>query len=119
MMMHGGGLGMRAMGVFSIIPATIFLTISFFVLFANRNKAESSALKVFGYVVTTLLWCCAFLVLTAGIYTISTGKCAMMKMMRQMGCSMKQGMMEEEQRGMCQSRIMEPEGMQDYHMMKK
>jgi hypothetical protein len=73
----------RLVGLFTIIPATLLLTISFFVLFLLR-KIETEGLKAFGYVITTLLWVGAVLVLSAGVYIISTGRHPMMEMMQQM-----------------------------------
>jgi hypothetical protein len=80
----------RLLGLFAIIPTTVLLTISFFVLFTLR-KTEAGGLKVFGYVISALLWCGALLVFSLGIYTISTGRCIMQEMMQ---CKM-QGMMGE------------------------
>ncbi len=71
----------RLLGLFAIIPTTVLLTISFFVLFTLR-KTEAGGLKVFGYVISVLLWCGALLVFSLGIYTISTGRCIMQEMMR-------------------------------------
>lgn len=71
------------LGTFSLIPVTLLLTISFFVLFVIR-KLESKGLKNFGYVIAVLLWICALLVLSSGIYTIATGRIPMMSEMQQM-----------------------------------
>jgi hypothetical protein len=77
--------GLKFLGAFALIPATLLLTVSFFVLFAIR-KAETGGLKVFGYVIAALLWVCATLAFSAGIYAIATGRhpvCAEMhKMMK-------------------------------------
>lgn len=62
------------------IPATIFLTISYFVLLTSQ-KAESTGVKTFGKVVTVLLWCIAAMVIICGIYMTISGKCPMDKMM--------------------------------------
>ncbi|MFA4889608.1 MAG: hypothetical protein WC628_08575 [Candidatus Omnitrophota bacterium] len=72
----------RLIGLFALIPATVLLTISFFVLFSLR-KLEIQGLKAFGYVLAALLWVSAILVFSSGIYTLSTGRCPMMK-----GCMM-------------------------------
>ncbi len=82
----------RLMGVFAIIPTTMLLVVSFFVLFTLR-KIESQALKVFGYVIVALLWFGAILVFSMGIYTISTGRHPMMGMMQAMKECKMQGMM--------------------------
>ena len=67
-----------------VIPATIFLTISFFVLLGSE-KTESTGLKTFGKVVTVLLWCIAVLVIICGIYMGVSGKCPPMGRMPMMG----------------------------------
>ncbi|MDD5432569.1 MAG: hypothetical protein PHO70_06265 [Candidatus Omnitrophica bacterium] len=84
----------RLMGLFAVIPASVLLTISFFVLFAIR-KVESQGLKAFGYVVSAFLWIAVSLILSAGLFTLSTGRCPMMKMMGKMQgnmCGQMQGM---------------------------
>ncbi|MDD4954276.1 MAG: hypothetical protein PHG40_05155 [Candidatus Omnitrophica bacterium] len=63
----------RLMGVYAVIPAALLLTVSFFILLANR-KVESYALKVFGYVVAAALWLSALLVISSGVYTMYTGR---------------------------------------------
>jgi hypothetical protein len=73
----------RLAGFFAIIPVTILLTISFFVLFTLR-KIDNQGLKAFGYVVAALLWVAALLVFSVGIYTISTGRHPMLHMMKEM-----------------------------------
>ena len=69
---------------FCFIPATIFLTISFFVLLSSE-KTESTGLKTFGKVVTVLLWAIAVMVIICGIYMGVSGKCPQMGMMPMMG----------------------------------
>jgi len=68
----------------SFIPATIFLTISFFVLLCSE-KTESPGLKTFGKVVAVLLWASAIMVIICGIYMCVSGKCPPMGMMPSMG----------------------------------
>ncbi|MFA5287509.1 MAG: hypothetical protein WC394_04500 [Candidatus Omnitrophota bacterium] len=72
----------RVMGLYAIVPTTLVLTISFFVLFVLR-EVKSNVLKVFGYVIAALLWLSALLIFSAGIYTLATGRCPMQKMMMQ------------------------------------
>jgi hypothetical protein len=72
----------RLMGLCAIVPTTLILTVSFLVLVVVR-KVESGALKIFGYVVTALLWLSAMLILSGGIFTLASGKCPMQKMMMQ------------------------------------
>jgi hypothetical protein len=72
----------RLMGLCAIIPTTLVLTVSFFVLFALR-EVKSNVLKAFGYVVAALLWVSALLIFSSGVFTLATGKCPMQKMMTQ------------------------------------
>jgi len=81
----------RLMGTLAILPTAILLTISFFVLVILR-KTEGQGLKAFGYVVAALLWTCALLVFSMGIYVLSTGKHPMMRMMEGMKFSSSQMM---------------------------
>ena len=82
----------RLIGLFAIIPATVLLTISFFVLFALR-KAETQGLKAFGYVIAALLWVGVLLVGSSGIYVISTGRFPI-------ACPMREMMMKGKMHGM-------------------
>ena len=84
----------RLAGLAALIPTTILLTISFFVLVVI-SKIEKQGLKAFGYVVAALLWAASLLVFSAGIYTLATGRCPMMEMMmrakmERMHCAMGQ-----------------------------
>jgi ABC-type Na+ efflux pump permease subunit len=72
----------RLIGVFALVPATMLLTVSYFVLFAQR-KVDGGALKAFGYVVAALLWLGSVLFAGAGMYTLATGRCPMMAAMAQ------------------------------------
>ncbi|MBC8436312.1 MAG: hypothetical protein ISS32_02290 [Candidatus Omnitrophica bacterium] len=81
-----------------ILPATLLLAASFFVLLAARKAEKEQALKVFGYVIVALLWLAALIALTAGIYNYPYGrrslKCMKSGMMKQgMGQMHGQGMM--------------------------
>ncbi len=62
----------RFMGFFTIIPASVLLAISFFVLFA-LIKIESPPLKNLGRIVAVLLWISAALLLLMGLYILVTG----------------------------------------------
>lgn len=64
---------MKVFGVLAIIPTTVLLCISYFVLLSIR-KAETQGLKVFGYVVAVLLWISAAIVLSSGLYKMSGGR---------------------------------------------
>lgn len=73
----------RFLGLFAIIPTSVLLTISFFVLVVLR-KIEGQGLKTFGYVIVVLLWIAAAMVFSAGIYVSSTCNKTMMPMMQRM-----------------------------------
>ena len=89
----------KLMGLFALIPTALLLTVSFFVLFALR-KVETQALKAFGYVIAVLLWVGALLVFSAGLYTMSTGRCPMMSMMSKMSYYKTPGMTGYQSSGM-------------------
>ncbi len=63
----------RVFGLLALVPTTILLTISFFVLFAQK-KLESNGLKTFGLIVAVLLWIAAGLVFSTGLLTLATGR---------------------------------------------
>ena len=84
----------RLMGLCAIVPTTLVLTVSFFVLFALR-EVKSNVLKAFGYVVASLLWISALVIFSAGIYTLATGRCPMQRMMMQKQEMMCQRMMDK------------------------
>jgi hypothetical protein len=91
----------RFIGLLAVIPATMFLMVSFFVLFAV-SKVDTLGLKKFGKVISVLLWICSALVLSAGISSIFLcGKCC--------------GPMGMHHKGMCmegrESRIMDKDEM--------
>jgi hypothetical protein len=63
-------------GLVALVPATVLLTVSFFVLLALQ-KAEAKGLKIFGAVIVALLCLSALLVFASGL----TGRNPMMRMM--------------------------------------
>ena len=77
----------RLMGLFAVIPASILLTLGFFVLLVLR-KTEEKALKILGSIALVFLLTGSTLIVLSGVHTLMTGKCLMMKMMQA-----KQGMM--------------------------
>ena len=79
----------RLLGVFMVIPATILLTISFFVLYALQ-RPEVKGLKAFGYVTAALLWVSVLILFSTGIYTVTTGKHPIISAMQEM-CPMMGG----------------------------
>ena len=56
-------------GLYWLIPLSLLLTTSFFVLYALR-KETSRGLQVFGKVVVAFLWLAAGIVLFTGVYTL-------------------------------------------------
>lgn len=90
----------RLIGLMAVVPVSVLLTISFFVLFVLR-KVEDRALKVFGQTVAVLLWLAASIILACGLYVLITGKhlmiCPMMEMMKAKHHMMAPKMQEERQ----------------------
>jgi hypothetical protein len=74
---------LRFMGLFALIPVTLLLTLSFFVLF-TLNKIQERRLKAFGLAIAVLLWSGAALVSSLGIYVVSTGRHPMIEMIKGM-----------------------------------
>jgi len=72
----------RFTGLFAIIPATVLLTISFFVLF-TLTKVENTGLKKFGKCVAVLLWIAAGLIVLGGLFILVTGHHPMIEMMKE------------------------------------
>jgi predicted membrane protein len=64
---------MKVMGLTAFIITSLLLAVSFFVLLA-AYKIEQRWLKVFGYVVTILLWFSAAIVFS-GVISAATMKC--------------------------------------------
>ncbi|MEW6008155.1 MAG: hypothetical protein AB1629_00775 [Candidatus Omnitrophota bacterium] len=91
----------RFMGLFTIIPATVLLTVSFFVIF-TLGKLTSKQLRNFGIAIVILLWFSAALIFCLGIYTIVTGEHPMVRMHRTMmkNMMMQQGKMSQGDRMM-------------------
>ena len=62
----------RLLGVFTIVPGTILLTLCFFVLLAVE-KAAGEGVRRLGKSVAVLLCICAGLVFGAGLFALATG----------------------------------------------
>ena len=108
--MHMG----QVIGFFAIIPATILLVISFFVLLALK-KVESETFKAFGYVIVVLLWIDAAMLLGLGMYKIISGKSVFIPHVMTMSAD-KYGMMKGRMMGgMMQGKMMD--GMMQGKMM--
>lgn len=71
---------LNSSGMLAIIPATLLLALSFFILFV-LGKPEAKGLKAFGYIITALLWICVLLILRAGISKSPILRCPMMPYM--------------------------------------
>ncbi|MDD5136590.1 MAG: hypothetical protein PHX20_03925 [Candidatus Omnitrophica bacterium] len=111
---------MKGVGMLSVIPTSVLLTISFFVLLALK-KVETQSLKIFGYCIAVLLWISAAIAFTSlsccpmmshkGMGKPMHGKMMQGKMMCAPGCgAMMQGASEEEEMGeMAHSGEMMPE----------
>jgi uncharacterized membrane protein len=95
----------RLVGLFAIIPATLLLVVSYFVLLTLR-KLENQGLKAFGYVIAALLWFGSLMVVSLGIYTLSTGRHPMMSMMQEMMKCKMYGPMAGHMPGMMQGGMM-------------
>ncbi|MDD5108457.1 MAG: hypothetical protein PHC29_02985 [Candidatus Omnitrophica bacterium] len=80
----------------AIVPISVLLTVSFFVLLVLR-KVEGKALKAFGYVVASLLWLAALVVFSAAVYKMTKGFVAGNGMMQQntRSCFMSQMMQKD------------------------
>ncbi|MDD5618112.1 MAG: hypothetical protein PHG69_03375 [Candidatus Omnitrophica bacterium] len=79
----------KSFGASMLMPVTVFLTLSFFVMLAVK-KIEAGSLKTFGKVVVVLLWLCAATILLTGLYSPRGGH-FMGKMMKGgMKCPMMQ-----------------------------
>lgn len=59
----------KFVGLYWLIPLSLLLTTSFFVLYALR-KETSKGLQIFGKVVVVFLWLAAGIVLFTGVYTL-------------------------------------------------
>ena len=81
----------RLAGFFVVIPISVLLTISFFVLFAAR-KVETQGLKAFGFVVAAVLWSAVAVLFSVGIFILSTGRIPFKGPMRPMMCDKMQMM---------------------------
>jgi hypothetical protein len=68
--------------VFSFIPATIFVTIGYFVLFSS-SKGEG-AIRKFGQVLAIWIFIVALFFPMAGAYITLSGLCPMDQVMQQM-----------------------------------
>ena len=104
---------MKLFGAFAIIPASLLVALSFFVLVVGQKMAVKKV-KTLGYIAAVMLWMGAFVFLTAGVYTMVTGKHPLlsmagqvMKMHRQMMISMPCPMMQGQCKGMMKPAALE------------
>ena len=66
---------------FSLIPATFFVTLGFFVLFASHKAV--GGIKVFGIVLAIWIFLIALFPPIAGAYVTLSGQCPMEQMMKE------------------------------------
>jgi hypothetical protein len=62
----------RVLGLFTVIPTVLLITVSFFVMF-TLTKVEQSVLRIFGMVAVGLLWVAALVVFSAGLLIVADG----------------------------------------------
>ena len=74
------------LGIMAIVPTTLLLAISFFVMVTVR-KIEKGALKSFGHILAALLCIIALLVFAIGMYVVSAGYCPIVNKMGRCGIS--------------------------------
>ncbi|MCX5708191.1 MAG: hypothetical protein NTY14_04350 [Candidatus Omnitrophica bacterium] len=63
---------LRVLGLFTVIPTVLLITVSFFVMF-TLTKVEKSVLRIFGMVAVGLLWIAALVVFSAGLLIVAEG----------------------------------------------
>jgi len=85
----------KMMGLIALVPASVLLTLSFFVLF-TISKMGKGRLKIFGYAVVAVLWLVSVSVFSMGFYKMFScfpkGGCPMQEMMKcKMGGMMQGG----------------------------
>jgi len=105
---------LRVFGIFSVVPATMLITASFFVMF-TISKIKKSSLRIFGMVAVALLLIAACIVFSTGLSIIAQeaeypGCRNMDKSRRYTHSSMMQGtagMMMNPHSGMMQNKGME------------
>jgi hypothetical protein len=68
--------------IISLVPATIFITIGYFVLFSSK-KAEGSISK-FGFILAVWLFIVAAIYPICGAYFTISGKCPIEKIIERM-----------------------------------
>ena len=61
----------------AIVPISVLLTVSFFVLFTLR-KVEEKGLKIFGYVVASFLWLAVLVVFSSTVFGLGKSSMRMM-----------------------------------------
>jgi hypothetical protein len=80
---------MKMFPLLVIVPISVLLTLSFFVLYALR-KVEEKPLKTFGYVVVGFIWLAALIMFSGAVYKMAKAPMPMKYMMQQRMGSMMQ-----------------------------
>ena len=88
----------RLSHLLAIVPISILLMLSFFVLLSLR-KVEEKALKAFGHVVASLLWLAALVVFSGAVFSMAKGIIAA------------KSTMQQRMKAVCMSQMMTPENM--------
>ncbi|MCX5782513.1 MAG: hypothetical protein NT145_07430 [Elusimicrobia bacterium] len=63
----------RMLGMYMLVPATVLLTISYFVMAVN-GKLDKKGLKTFGTIIVILLFLSALLAIVFGTMILALGK---------------------------------------------
>ncbi len=71
----------RMLGMYMLVPATVLLTVSYFVMVVN-GKLEKKGLKMFGTIIVILLFVAALLALLFGTMILVMGKPPIVQSMR-------------------------------------
>ena len=78
----------------AVVPISLLLVLSFFVLL-SIGKAQTKALKIFGFVVAAFLWLAVITIILSGVYGLAKSgykKCMMQKKMMMQNAQQMSGM---------------------------
>ena len=76
----------KVLGIYSVVPAVVLLSIAFFVMAVSR-KEEESIFKSFGRILTVFLCLIAIAMFLMGLYVASTGNCPVVNKLGSCGIS--------------------------------
>ena len=89
---------LRLSHLLAIVPISILLMLSFFVLLSLR-KVEEKGLKAFGHVVASLLWLAALVVFSGAVFNMAKGFINV------------KSTMQQRMKAACMSQMMSPDNM--------